>query len=70
MGSEMCIRDSPWRWQGQPAVLQSRAVDSAGNIQPTRASGLANVAPGFSYHFNGIQSWQVNANGSVRNVYA
>ena len=60
----------PWRWQGQPAVLQSRAVDSAGNVQPTRASGLANVAPGFSYHFNGIQSWQVNANGSVRNVYA
>lgn len=60
----------PWRWQGQPAVLQSRAVDSAGNVQPTRASALANVAPGFSYHFNGIQSWQVNANGSVRNVYA
>ena len=60
----------PWRWQGQPAVLQSRAVDSAGNVQPTRAQALANVAPGFSYHFNGIQSWQVDSNGSVRNVHA
>jgi sulfane dehydrogenase subunit SoxC len=60
----------PWRWQGQPAVLQSRAIDSAGNVQPTRAQALTNVAPGFSYHYNGIQSWQVSADGSVRNVYA
>ena len=26
----------PWRWNGAPAVLQSRATDSAGNVQPTR----------------------------------
>ena len=27
----------PWRWDGQPVVLQSRAWDEAGNVQPTRA---------------------------------
>src|SRR4029077_14787504 len=25
-----------WRWDAQPVVLQSRAWDEAGNIQPTR----------------------------------
>ena len=28
----------PWRWDGQPAVLQSRAWDEAGNVQPLRAA--------------------------------
>ncbi len=59
----------PWRWLGQSAVLQSRATDSSGNIQPTRDEALANSAPGFSYHYNGIQSWGVDKNGRVRNVY-
>src|SRR5712691_9167150 len=27
----------PWRWDGQPVVLQSRAWDEAGNTQPTRS---------------------------------
>ena len=27
----------PWRWDGQPVVLQSRAWDEAGNMQPLRA---------------------------------
>src|SRR5437879_2810379 len=31
----------PWRWEGQPAVLQSRAWDEAGNVQPTRAELIA-----------------------------
>src|SRR5439155_5076245 len=24
----------PWNWNGQPAILQSRATDEAGNVQP------------------------------------
>ena len=59
----------PWRWLGQSAVLQSRAIDSAGNIQPLRAVAMANVAPGFAYHYNGIQSWRVDQRGRVSNVY-
>ena len=31
----------PWRWDGGPAVLQSRAWDEAGNVQPTRAEIVA-----------------------------
>src|SRR5262249_52170767 len=31
----------PWRWEGQPAVLQSRAWDEGGNVQPTRAEFVA-----------------------------
>src|ERR1700756_5710813 len=31
----------PWRWDGQPVVLQSRAWDEAGNVQPTRSDLIA-----------------------------
>src|SRR2546421_150045 len=31
----------PWRWDGQPVVLLSRAWDEAGNVQPTRADFVA-----------------------------
>src|SRR4030095_13278188 len=31
----------PWRWDGGPAVLQSRAWDEGGNVQPTRAQIIA-----------------------------
>ena len=31
----------PWRWDGQPVVLQSRAWDEAGNVQPTRGEMFA-----------------------------
>jgi len=58
----------PWQWHGQPAVLQSRATDAAGNIQPTRAVALRKQSPLVIYHYNGIQSWQVDASGKVRNA--
>src|SRR3954454_4761298 len=31
----------PWRWDGGAAVLQSRAWDEAGNVQPTRTQFVA-----------------------------
>src|SRR5258707_1194075 len=31
----------PWRWDGQPAILQSRVSDEAGNVQPLRAPFFA-----------------------------
>ena len=60
----------PWLWEGGPAVLQSRATDSAGQVQPTRASVMTGFDPSSRYHFNGIQSWSVSAQGEVKNVYA
>ena len=59
----------PWHWQGQPAVLQSRATDEHGSTQPTRAAWITQFAPGEEYHNNSIQSWDVTAAGEVRNVY-
>lgn len=60
----------PWRWQGAPAILQSRAIDSAGNRQPTRAAVIAERGSINTYHNNAIQSWSVSDSGEVRNVYA
>jgi sulfane dehydrogenase subunit SoxC len=60
---------SPWRWNGGPAVLMSRAIDESGSVQPTRPAVLEGRATNSFYHFNGIQAWQVGADGEVRNVY-
>ena len=60
----------PWRWSGGPAVLQSRAIDETGAVQPTRAVLHARLGTRFDYHHNAIQSWLVSADGAVSNVYA
>jgi sulfane dehydrogenase subunit SoxC len=69
----------PWRWDGGPAVLQSRAFDEAGNVQPTRAEFVAlrgqttkppSVLAFPSQHFNAITSWAVDTRGGVNHVYA
>jgi sulfane dehydrogenase subunit SoxC len=60
----------PWKWGGQPSTLMSRATDETGGTQPTRANWIAQYAPGQGYHFNGIQSWGIEADGTVKNVYA
>jgi len=68
-----------WRWDGGPAVLQSRAWDEGGHVQPTREEfvakrGQTSKPPsvlGFpGHHFNAITSWAVNPGGEVRHVYA
>jgi sulfane dehydrogenase subunit SoxC len=68
-----------WRWNGGPAILQSRAWDEAGNFQPTRAQFVArrgelkSVPPVVAFpnqHFNAITSWAVDARGQVNHVYA
>jgi sulfane dehydrogenase subunit SoxC len=60
----------PWHWDGRPSILMSRATDETGDVQPTRAKWLAQYAPGQFYHFNGIQSWGIDVEGTVKNVYA
>lgn len=60
----------PWRWDGSPTVLQSRAIDETGYVQPTRRALLQARGPNFLYHYNAIQSWRVAANGEVSNVHA
>ena len=55
-------------WNGQELMVQSRAMDSTGYVQPTKDAlrkvrGLNSI-----YHNNGIQTWLVRANGETENV--
>ena len=59
-----------WRWNGGPAILQSRATDDSGYVQPTRGRLIADRGIRTIYHFNGIASWAVGENGEVTHVYA
>jgi sulfane dehydrogenase subunit SoxC len=57
-----------WVWDGRDTILQSRAVDESGQVQPTIAQ-LRQVRGRRSiYHNNAIQSWKVAASGEVSNA--
>jgi sulfane dehydrogenase subunit SoxC len=58
----------PWQWDGRAAVLQSRAMDETGYVQPTRAQMIALRGFNSRYHYNAVQSWGVAANGEVKHV--
>ena len=57
-----------WTWNGGPAILQSRAIDETGYVQP-KINQLRSVRGTRSiYHNNAIQSWKVVESGEVSNV--
>ncbi len=55
-------------WDGSPLLLQSRAVDSTGYVQPTKDELRTVRGTNSIYHNNGIQTWHVLKNGEVENV--
>jgi sulfane dehydrogenase subunit SoxC len=57
-----------WRWDGKPALLQSRAVDETGFVQPTISELRAVRGVNAIYNNNSIQTWQVKPDGSVFDV--
>jgi sulfane dehydrogenase subunit SoxC len=57
-----------WAWDGKPAILQSRAMDETGFVQPTYKQLRAVRGTRSIYHNNAIQSWLVQENGEVKNV--
>ena len=57
-----------WTWNGAPALLQSRAIDETGYVQPRIAELRAVRGTRSIYHNNAIHSWQVAASGEVSNV--
>jgi sulfane dehydrogenase subunit SoxC len=59
----------PWRWDGQPAILQSRVTDETGYRQPTRAELIEKRGRQGFFHYNAIISWKVGAEGGVTHVY-
>ena len=58
----------PWTWNGEPAILQSRATDDTGYVQPHMRQLRAVRGAKSIYHNNAIQSWRVAAGGEVSNV--
>jgi sulfane dehydrogenase subunit SoxC len=59
-----------WNWDGSPAILQSRAIDETGYVQPKINQLRAVRGTRSIYHNNAIQSWKVDASGEVTNVQA
>jgi sulfane dehydrogenase subunit SoxC len=55
-------------WDGSELLLQSRAIDEAGIVQPTKDELRAARGENSIYHNNGIQTWYVKADGVVENV--
>jgi sulfane dehydrogenase subunit SoxC len=57
-----------FNWQGQELMIQSRAHDSTGYVQPTKDELRKVRGVNSIYHNNGIQTWLVRANGETENV--
>jgi sulfane dehydrogenase subunit SoxC len=59
-----------WQWNGGPAVLQSRATDDTGMVQPSRAQFVAERGLRGNYHYNAVASWRIDQAGEATNVFA
>lgn len=57
-----------WVWDGKAALVQSRAIDETGFVQPTYQQLRAVRGSRSIYHNNAIQTWLVQESGEVRNV--
>jgi sulfane dehydrogenase subunit SoxC len=57
-----------WVWDGKPALIQSRAMDETGYVQPTYRQARAVRGTRSIYHNNSIQTWLVQDSGEVKNV--
>jgi sulfane dehydrogenase subunit SoxC len=57
-----------WVWDGKPALVQSRAIDESGYVQPTYKQLRAVRGSRSIYHNNAVQTWLVQESGEVKNV--
>ncbi|SFV57436.1 Sulfur oxidation molybdopterin C protein [hydrothermal vent metagenome] len=57
-----------YKYDGKPLLLQSRAMDDSGDVQPTVNQEKAIIGVEGVYHRNAICTWEVKANGEVNNV--
>ncbi|MGX1740358.1 sulfite dehydrogenase [Bosea sp. NPDC055353] len=55
-------------WNGGELLVQSRAMDSTGYVQPTKEELRKIRGANSIYHNNGIQTWHVKPNGETENV--
>lgn len=57
-----------WVWDGKPALIQSRATDDTGYVQPSYQQLRAVRGTRSIYHNNAVQTWLVQESGEVKNV--
>lgn len=66
-----------WTWDGEETILQARCSDDQGEVQPTMADLAKIWGVDLDFfrstsivigHFNAIQPWKVNRDGSVHNA--
>jgi sulfane dehydrogenase subunit SoxC len=57
-----------WVWDGKPALIQSRATDETGYVQPSYQQLRAVRGTRSIYHNNAVQTWLVQESGEVKNV--
>ena len=57
-----------WVWDGSPVLLQSRAMDETGYVQPNYQQSRAVRGTRSIYHNNSVQTWLVQESGEVKNV--
>jgi sulfane dehydrogenase subunit SoxC len=57
-----------YNWNGEEMLLQSRAKDSTGYVQPSKQELRAVRGENSIYHNNCIQTWWVKASGEAENV--
>ena len=55
-------------WNGQELMIQSRAMDSTGYVQPSKQELRKVRGVNSIYHNNGIQTWLVHPGGETENV--
>ncbi len=57
-----------FEWSGEELMVQSRAIDSTGYVQPAKDELRKIRGVNSIYHNNGIQTWLVRGNGESENV--
>jgi len=60
----------PWSWDGNPAILKSRASDETGYVQPERDVLVGERGREGYFHYNAIVSWAIDEDGEITHVYA
>ena len=70
----------PWRWDGQPVIITSRAWDDSGAVQPLRADFIKvrgetkePVKSPYAFpnnHYNSLTAWGIDSKGEIKHVYA
>src|SRR6476659_2313190 len=55
-------------WNGEEFLLQSRAIDDTGYVQPSKDALRKIRGVNSIYHNNGIQTWALKSDGEVENV--